>query len=92
MKGDGSAAEALAALALTQEGFDVALPVFRQPSFDMISKWTSLSNLDHPTLSTPISPKIDLCYFVLGFISQKIYLTLLALADDRTPTATNLKP
>jgi len=39
VKGDGSAAEAMAALALTQEGFDVALPVFRQPSFDMISKW-----------------------------------------------------
>ena len=29
----------MAALALTQEGFDVALPVFKQPSFDMISKW-----------------------------------------------------
>jgi hypothetical protein len=39
VKGDGSAAEAMAALALTQEGFDVALPVFKQPSFDMISKW-----------------------------------------------------
>jgi len=39
MRGDGSAAEAMAALALTQEGFDVALPVFKQPSFDMISKW-----------------------------------------------------
>ncbi|MDP7014105.1 MAG: group I intron-associated PD-(D/E)XK endonuclease [Verrucomicrobiota bacterium] len=39
MKGDGSAAEAMAALALTQEGFDVALPVFKQPSFDMISNW-----------------------------------------------------
>lgn len=31
--------EAMAALALTQEGFDVALPVFKQPSFDMFSKW-----------------------------------------------------
>ena len=39
MRGDGSAAEAMAALALTQEGFDVALPDFKQPSFDMISKW-----------------------------------------------------
>ena len=39
MRGDGSAAEAMAALALTQEGFDVALPVFKQPSFDLISKW-----------------------------------------------------
>ena len=39
MKGDGSAAEAMAALALTQEGFDVALPVFKQPSFDLICKW-----------------------------------------------------
>ena len=29
----------MAALALIEEGFDVALPVFRQPSFDMISKW-----------------------------------------------------
>lgn len=29
----------MAALALTREGFDVALPVFKQPSFDMISKW-----------------------------------------------------
>ena len=41
MRGDGSAAEAMAALALTQEGFDVALPVFKQPSFDLISKWGS---------------------------------------------------
>ena len=32
-------AEAMAALALTREDFDVALPVFKQPSFDMISKW-----------------------------------------------------
>jgi hypothetical protein len=39
MKGNGPTAEAMAALALTQEGFDVALPVFKQPSFDMISKW-----------------------------------------------------
>ena len=36
---NGSTAEAMAALALTREGFDVALPVFKQPSFDMISKW-----------------------------------------------------
>ena len=39
MKVNGPTAEAMAALALTQEGFDVALPVFKQPSFDMISKW-----------------------------------------------------
>ena len=39
MRGDGSAAEAMAALALTREGFDVALPVFKQPSFDLICKW-----------------------------------------------------
>ena len=39
MRGDGSEAEAMAALALTQEGFDVALPAFKQPSFDLISKW-----------------------------------------------------
>ena len=38
MRGDGSAAEAMAALALTQEGFDVALPVFGQLSYDTISK------------------------------------------------------
>ena len=30
-------AEAMAALALTREDFDVALPVFKQPSFDMIA-------------------------------------------------------
>ena len=39
MTHSGPTAEAMAALALTQEGFDVALPVFKQPSFDMISKW-----------------------------------------------------
>ena len=39
MRADGVAAEAMAALALTQEGFDVALPAFKQPSFDLISKW-----------------------------------------------------
>ena len=39
MRVNGPTAEAIAALALTQEGFDVALPVFKQPSFDMISKW-----------------------------------------------------
>ena len=39
MRGNGPTAEAMAALALTREGFDVALPVFKQPSFDMISKW-----------------------------------------------------
>ena len=31
----------MAALALIEEGFDVALPSFKQPSFDMISKWGS---------------------------------------------------
>ena len=39
MTHSGATAEAMAALALTREGFDVALPVFEQPSFDMISKW-----------------------------------------------------
>ena len=39
MTHNGPTAEAMAALALTREGFDVALPVFKQPSFDMISKW-----------------------------------------------------
>ena len=39
MTHSGPTAEAMAALALTREGFDVALPVFKQPSFDMISKW-----------------------------------------------------
>ena len=41
MRGNGSTAEAMAALALIEEGFDVALPSFKQPSFDMISKWGS---------------------------------------------------
>ena len=39
MTHSGPTAEAMAALALTGEGFDVALPVLKQPSFDMISKW-----------------------------------------------------
>ena len=39
MKVNGPTAEAMAALALTREGFDVAAPVFKQPSFDLISKW-----------------------------------------------------
>ena len=39
MRGNGSTAEAMAALALTEEGFDLAIPIFKQPSFDMISKW-----------------------------------------------------
>jgi hypothetical protein len=39
MKVNGLTAEAMAALALTREGFDVAAPVFKQPSFDLISKW-----------------------------------------------------
>jgi len=29
----------MATLALIEEGFDVALPVFGQPSFDLVSKW-----------------------------------------------------
>ena len=37
MRGNGSTAEAMATLALIEEGFDVALPVFRQPSFDLVS-------------------------------------------------------
>ena len=39
MTHSGPTAEAMAALALTREGFDVAAPVFKQPSFDLISKW-----------------------------------------------------
>ena len=39
MRGNGSTAEAMATLALIEEGFDVALPVLRQSSFDMVSKW-----------------------------------------------------
>ncbi len=37
--GNGPTAEAMAALALTAQGFDVAAPIFKQPSFDLISKW-----------------------------------------------------
>ena len=39
MTHNGPTAEAMAALALTREGFDVAAPIFKQPSFDLISKW-----------------------------------------------------
>tara|TARA_Y100001934_G_C11945733_1_gene582412 strand:- start:278 stop:571 length:294 start_codon:yes stop_codon:yes gene_type:complete len=43
-EGRRTAAEALAALALTREGFDVALPIFKQPSFGLISKWGRVLN------------------------------------------------
>ena len=39
MRGNGSTAEAIATLALVREGFEVSLPVFTSPAFDMISKW-----------------------------------------------------
>ena len=39
MRGNYSTAEAMATLVLIEEGFDVALPVFRQPSFEMVLKW-----------------------------------------------------
>ena len=39
MRGNCSTAEAMATLVLIEEGFDVALPVLRQSSFDMVSKW-----------------------------------------------------
>ena len=35
----GQTAEAIATLALVREGFEVSLPVFTSPAFDMISKW-----------------------------------------------------
>lgn len=35
----GQTAEAMAALALVREGFDVCVPCFHQPAFDLISKW-----------------------------------------------------
>ena len=35
----GQTAEAMATLALVKEGFEVSLPVFLQPSFDLIAKW-----------------------------------------------------
>jgi len=35
----GQTAEAMATLALVKEGFEVSLPVFTSPAFDIISKW-----------------------------------------------------
>ena len=35
----GQTAEAMATLALVKEGFEVSLPVFTSPRFDIISKW-----------------------------------------------------
>ena len=35
----GQTAEAMATLALVKEGFEVSLPVFTSPAFDLISKW-----------------------------------------------------
>ena len=36
---NGEIAEAMATLALVKNGFEVSLPVFKQPSYDLISKW-----------------------------------------------------
>ena len=35
----GQTAEAMATLALVREGFEVSLPVFTSPAFDLVSKW-----------------------------------------------------
>ena len=35
----GQTAEAVAALALTREGFEVSVPIFTSPRFDLVAKW-----------------------------------------------------
>ena len=35
----GQTAEAVAALALVREGFEVSAPIFTSPAFDLVAKW-----------------------------------------------------
>ena len=35
----GQTAEAIAALALVREGFEVSAPIFTSPAFDLVAKW-----------------------------------------------------
>jgi len=35
----GQTSEAVAALALVREGFEVSAPIFTSPAFDLVAKW-----------------------------------------------------